>query len=208
MAHIPDGVLAFPVVAVGTMVAITAVGLALRALDDRMIPKTAILAAAFFVVSLIAVPLGPSSVHLLLAGLMGLLLGPATVLAVLVGLVLQALFFGFGGITTLGVNTINIAGPAILVSLAARPLLARASQRGVAVIGATVGAAASLGTGLMIVACLAASSADFAAAARVIAATYLPLAVVEGLVTAAALVFLRRVRPDILPARALPVAAE
>lgn len=208
MAHIPDGVLAFPVVAVGTMVAITAVGLALRTLDDRMIPKTAILAAAFFVVSLIAVPLGPSSVHLLLAGLMGLLLGPATVLAVLVGLVLQALFFGFGGITTLGVNTINIAGPAILVSLAARPLLARASQRGVAVIGATAGAAASLGTGLMIVACLAASSADFAVAARVIAATYLPLAVVEGLVTAAALMFLRRVRPDILPARALPVAAE
>jgi len=208
MAHIPDGVLTWPVSAAGTVIALVAVGVALKTLDDRLIPKTALLAAAFFVVSLIAVPIGPSSVHLLLGGLMGLLLGPATVLAVLVGLVMQALFFGFGGVTTLGINTLNIAGPAILVSMLARPFLSRLAARGVAVLGAVVGAAASLGTGLMIVASLAASSADFSVAARIIAATYWPLAIVEGFVTASALVFLRRVRPEILPGSIRPVAAE
>lgn len=198
MAHIPDGVLAWPVVAVGTVVAAAALGFALRRLDDRMIPKTAILAAAFFVVSLIAVPVGPSSVHLLLAGLMGLLLGPVAVLAVFVGLVLQALFFGFGGVTTLGLNTLNIAGPAILLAAVVRPLLPRLSIRGVVVAGALVGALASLSTGLMIVASLVASSSDFAVAAKIVALTYGPLAVVEGVVTASALAFIKRVRPEIL----------
>lgn len=207
MAHIPDGVVALPVVAVGTFVAAVALGFALRRLDDRMIPKTAILAAAFFVVSLIAVPVGPSSVHLLLAGLMGLLLGPGAVLAVFVGLVLQALFFGFGGVTTLGLNTINIAGPAILLSAAARPLLPRLSIRGVAIMGAVVGAVASLLTGLMIVVSLVASSSDFAVAAKIIALTYGPLAVVEGAVTASALAFIKRVRPEILASGPGPAPA-
>jgi cobalt/nickel transport system permease protein len=53
--------------------------------------------------SLVSVPVGPGSVHLLLNGLMGLLLGWAAVPAILVALILQAVFFGFGGILVLGV---------------------------------------------------------------------------------------------------------
>ena len=107
MAHIPDGVLSLPVLIGGGVVAAMGLGLALRAIDDRSIPRIDILAGVFFAASLVSVPMGPSSVHLLLAGLMGLMLGPGIFPAVLVALVLQAVLFGFGGLTTLGINTVT-----------------------------------------------------------------------------------------------------
>ncbi len=45
---------------------------------------------------------------------MGLLLGWPAFPAILVGLFLQALLFQFGGLTVLGVNTFNVAVPAVL----------------------------------------------------------------------------------------------
>ena len=71
MAHIPDGILAAPVLIGGAVLAAGGVALALRQIDDRAIIRTAILSATFFAGSLISVPVGPSSVHLLLSGLMG-----------------------------------------------------------------------------------------------------------------------------------------
>ena len=70
--------------------------------------QVGILSSAFFMASLIHVPIGPSSVHLLLNGIVGLLLGWGAFPAILVGLALQAMFFQFGGITVLGVNTLNV----------------------------------------------------------------------------------------------------
>ena len=61
--------------------------------------------AAFFVASLIHVSIGPTSVHLLLNGLLGVIVGRRAPLAVLLGLTLQAVLFGHGGFTTIGVNT-------------------------------------------------------------------------------------------------------
>lgn len=39
------------------------------------IPKVGVLSSAFFVATLIHVPVGPSSIHLVLNGLMGVMLG-------------------------------------------------------------------------------------------------------------------------------------
>ena len=63
----------------------TAIGL--RKLDYQRMPQAAVLTAAFFVASLIHVPLGATSVHLVLNGLLGLVLGWAAFPAVLVALV-------------------------------------------------------------------------------------------------------------------------
>ena len=98
MAHIPDGVLSAPVLIGGAALAVAGLALGLRSLDERDIPKTAILAAVFFTASLVAIPIGPSSIHLLLSGLMGLVLGTRAIPAVFVGLLLQAVLFGFGGL--------------------------------------------------------------------------------------------------------------
>ncbi|MDQ0347994.1 cobalt transporter CbiM [Ancylobacter vacuolatus] len=199
MAHIPDGLLSAPVLVSGGVLAAAGVALGLRRLDDRMIPRTAILAAAFFAGSLVAVPVGPSSVHLLLAGLMGVMLGTAAFLAVLVALLLQALLFGFGGLTTLGVNTVNIALPGVLCGLLLGPLIratARPSVRLAA--GALAGGLAVLGTGGLVALSLWLSSSDYTPAARVVIATYLPLALVEAFITAAIVSFLARVQPEAL----------
>lgn len=198
MAHIPDGVLSLPVLVGGGVLAAAGIGLGLRAIDERDMPKTAILSALFFVGSLFSVPIGPSSIHLLLGGTMGLVLGVATFPAVFVGLLLQATMFGFGGISTLGVDTVNMALPGVVLGLLARPALARASTGGRVVIGALVGATAVVGTIGGVAAALALSSPDYVPSLGVVMATQLPLAAIEAAVTGVLVAHLARVKPEIL----------
>jgi cobalt/nickel transport system permease protein len=116
--HISEGVLSVSLAGqgvllagVGATVAGTAIGL--RKLDAERVPQVAVLSSAFFVASLIPIPLGPTYVHLVLCGLMGLVLGWSAFPAVLVALVLQAVLFSMGGPTTLGINTFVMAAPAV-----------------------------------------------------------------------------------------------
>ncbi|SIS84606.1 cobalt transporter CbiM [Phaeovulum vinaykumarii] len=199
MAHIPDGVLSLPVLLGGGALAAAGVGLGLRALDDRAIPRVALLSAVFFATSLLSIPVGPSSVHLLLGGLMGVLLGVGIFPAVLVALALQAVLFGFGGLTTLGVNTVNIALPGAVVGLALGPLIRRQTRPGRAGALAGAGAAAAVfGTGALVAGALWLSAPEYTPVARVLLVTYLPLALVEAAVTAIVVGFLTRVEPAAL----------
>lgn len=59
MAHIPDGLLSLPVVVGGGVAAAAAVAVALGRLEEERIPQTAILAAMFFVASLLRCRLAP-----------------------------------------------------------------------------------------------------------------------------------------------------
>lgn len=197
--HVPDGILSAPVLAGGAALAAAGVAMGLRRLDDRAIPRTAILSAVFFAGSLIAVPLGPTSVHLVFSGLMGVMLGWAIFPAVLVALALQAVLFGFGGLTALGVTTVVIAAPGALAGALFGPGIRSASQPAAAMArGALAGALAVLGSAGLLALALILSNGDFAPVARVMVAVYLPLAVVEGVVTAVAVGFLARVQPAAL----------
>ena len=198
MAHIPDGVLSVPVLAGGWAVAAAGLAIAVPRLDERAIPRTAILSAAFFVASLVAIPVGPSSVHLLLSALMGLTIGVLAVPAVMVGLVLQALFFGFGGLSTLGINTANIAIPGILAGLAFAPLVARASPGRAGLLAGIAAALAVAMTAGGVALALALSASDYVPSAKIVAVTYLPLMAGEAAITGFAVSFLKRVRPDML----------
>lgn len=199
MAHIPDGILSAPVLIGGAVLAVGGVAWGLRYLDDRAIPRTAILSAAFFAGSLVAIPVGPSSVHLLFGGLMGIMLGPATFAAVTVALLLQALLFGFGGLTTLGVNVFNIAAPAVLSGLAFGHIVRTTPSPGLrSLTAAAVGALSVLGTGGLVALSLALSSSDYAPASSILIATYLPLAAAEAFITAIVVSFLARVHPEAL----------
>lgn len=232
MAHIPDGVLSAPVLISGALVSTGLLGVALRRLREAELPQAAVLASVFFVSSLVSVPLGPSSVHLLLNGLMGLLLGWAAVPALFVALLLQAVFFGFGGLLVLGVNTLNLALPALIVARLLRPMLRRLAapapgfeldpalgapvsvkraeqgssteassprrQRRAFMLGSAAGIFAVLLTGLMLSASLVLSGEAFWPAARVIAISFIPLALIEGLMTGVVVAFLLRVEPALL----------
>jgi cobalt/nickel transport system permease protein len=202
--HIPEGVISSaPVLAAGWAVAAGGVAVGLRRTDAERIPQVGVLAAAFFVASLIHVPIGPSSVHLVLNGLLGVLLGWAAFPAILIGLLLQAVLFSYGGLTVLGVNTVVMATPAVLCWYAARPLIRGSRPRLEAVGGFAAGAAGVLLSGLLYGVFLVAADHSFAAVAGVVAAAHVPVMIIEGLVTAAAVVFVRKVRPEMLPGRRL-----
>ncbi len=123
--HISEGVLSPAVLAGGAALAAVGTAIGLKKMDYEAIPRVAILSAAFFVATLIHVPVGPVGLHLVLNGLMGLLLGWLAVPAILIALFLQSLLFQFGGLTVLGVNTVIMALPAVVCFYLFRPFLRR-----------------------------------------------------------------------------------
>ncbi|MFP4132818.1 MAG: cobalt transporter CbiM [Halothece sp.] len=117
--HIPDGILP-PTIAIGGY-AITGgmTWYSLRQINrcrhpSEDIPRAALLTAGFFVASLIHIPIPPSSIHLILNGLMGVVLGYFAFPAILIGLFFQAVMFQHGGVSSLGVNAAMMGIPAVL----------------------------------------------------------------------------------------------
>jgi cobalt/nickel transport system permease protein len=195
MAHIQDGILSAPVLIGGAVLALGASAMALRRATDSDIPRAAVLASILFAGSSIAVPVGPSSVHLMFSALMGLVLGWLAVPAVLAVLILQLVLFGFGGVTTLGINAFNIALPGVLFGLVLRRPLTGAPAGRAALLAGLAGGLAALATGGLVALSLALSASDFVPAARVMALTYLPLALVEAVICGAAVGYLQRALP-------------
>jgi len=197
--HIADGILSGPVLIATGALAAACVGVGLAKMDYQQVPRVGVLSAVFFVASLIHVPIGPSSAHLLLTGLIGCLLGWAALPALVSALLLQAIFFGFGGLTALGANVLNIGMPAV----ACYYLFGR-RVRSAASAGHVFGlafAAGIVGVGLgcaMLSLTLYASGREFVGAIGAIFIGHIPVMVIEGFVTGAALLFLHRVRPELL----------
>lgn len=196
--HISEGVLNATILAAGAALTVGGVAIGLKKIDYERLPQVAVLASVFFVASLIHVPIGPSAAHLVLSGLCGLVLGWAAFPAILVGLSLHTLLFQFGGITTLGVNTFNMAFPAVLLASLCRPGIASSNRivRGTAEFA--VGAGSIICSGLLVASCLAATGEAFSAAARVVVAVHVPVMIVEGILTVFVVEFVRKVRPQML----------
>ncbi len=112
--HIAEGVLPAKILISGGVISACFTAYGLKKLKYKEIPKVAILSGLFFIGSFIHIPLGPTSVHLILNSIVGIFAGWASFPAIMIALFLQAIMFGFGGITTLGVNTFNMAFPSIL----------------------------------------------------------------------------------------------
>lgn len=207
--HIMDGILSVPVLAVASGVGIAALGVGIKRLDEDRLPQTALLSAVFFVASLIHVPVGPASVHLILSGLAGLILGWAAVPAIAVGLLLQMLLFGFGGVTVVFANLACMAVPAVLVwYLCGKPV--RQGPLGhVFAWGAVAGGLAVACGSLMVALLLSLSGSAFETAARLVVLGHLPVIAVEAVLVGAAAVFLRRVKPEVFgaPRQSLDAAA-
>ena len=89
-----------------------------RQLHTRFVPLTALFAALSFVVMMFNVPLpGGTTGHATGTALAAIVLGPwAAMISVSIALVIQALFFGDGGITAIGANCFNIAITGSLVA--------------------------------------------------------------------------------------------
>ena len=197
--HVSEGVLSPSILLAGAAVTTVGVAIGLKGLEHREIPHTGILSAAFFVGSLVHVPLGPASIHLSLNGLLGLVLGWRAFPAILVGLALQGLLFQYGGITTLGVNTLNMAFPAVAVYFLFGWGVKRDYSKTVVVITAfACGFFAVLLSGVLVGFSLYLTGEAFWGAAKLIFAAHLPAMVIEGILTSACALFLKRVKPELL----------
>ena len=159
--HIPDGYLS-PVVSIGLGATTLPVwGIATQKvkaiLNHRTIPLLAIFAALSFTIMMFNIPVpGGTTAHGVGGTLIAIVLGPwAAVIAVSVALIIQALFFGDGGILAIFANCLNMAIILPFVGYAAYRLLAGrapllSTRRAVAAgIGAYIGiTAAALAVGI------------------------------------------------------------
>jgi cobalt/nickel transport system permease protein len=196
--HLSEGVLSGPVLAAGAAAALAGTAAGLKQLELDRVAQTGMLAAAFFVASLIHVPIGPSSVHLILNGVVGLLLGWAAVPAILTALLLQAMLFQYGGLTVLGVNTVIMAGPAVICYYVCSPFLFRRPP--VALTAAFVAGAGSVFlAGVLVGVSLVFTGENFLEVAGLVVAAHLPIMVIEGIVTVFCVAFLKKVKPELLP---------
>lgn len=196
--HISEGVLSGPVLVSGAVLAAAGTAVGLKKLDYDRIAQTGILSAAFFVASLIHVPIGPSAVHLILNGLVGILLGWAAFPAILVALALQAVFFQFGGITTLGVNTMIMAAPAVVVYGLFRYATAKRPAT-ILPVAFCCGALAVFLGAVMVGLALVFSEEGFWKVSAMVVAAHLPVMLIEGIITALCVAFIRKVQPTMLP---------
>lgn len=197
--HIAEGVLSPAVLAGGAVLALAGTALGLRKLEYDRLVAVGILSAAFFVASLIHVPVGLSSAHLVLNGLVGVLLGWAAFPSILVALLLQALLFQFGGITVLGANVFTMGFAAVISWYVFRAICYLCpGMKGVRVAAFMGGALGVALAAVLTALALAFTDEGFWLAARLLLLAHLPVMLVEGLVTMFTVSFIMRVRPELL----------
>ncbi len=131
--HIPDGYLSPETCAALYVTSTPFWYLALRRVkklvSTRFLPLISVFAAFSFVIMMFNLPLpGGTTGHAVGVGIASVVLGPsASILAISVAIVIQALFFGDGGITAIGANCFNMAIVGSLVAYGSYRVLAHGS---------------------------------------------------------------------------------
>ena len=212
--HIPDGFLSAPVWIAAGAVSAGALGYSIRratrSLEEKQIPLMGVVGAFVFAAQMVNFPIaGGTSGHLGGAVLAALLLGPyaATVIMSAI-LIIQALLFQDGGITALGANILNMGVVGCFFGYALYKGLRRflPGTRGTIV-------NAFLTALLAVVLSSAFAAVEIALSGTIPLKLVLPvmmgvhtlIGIGEGLITAAALAFLLKVRRDMIFPACQPV---
>lgn len=199
--HIAEGVLSTQVLIGGAVITLSGTAIGLKKIEYKDMPKIAVLSSAFFVASLIHIPVGFTSAHLILNGLLGIILGWATFPAILLALFLQAILFQFGGLTVLGVNTMIMALPALLSFLVFKSLIKIPNTFWNFLGGFFSGFCSILFSGLLVAFALTLSGDKFVPLAKMIIIVHIPIMIIEGILTGFVILFLRKVKPELLERR-------
>lgn len=196
--HISDGILTGPILMGGFVGTALLAAATMRGMSTEEIPKISVVTSVFFVASLIHVPVGPASVHLILNGLVAVILGRRAFPAIMLGIILQAILFGHGGMTVIGVNSVMLGGGA-LIGYAVWQLRHYFSfARREVVFGALAGGISIFASGLVLAAALLTTGEAFWATAGLVLGAHFPIALIEAAVAGACAAFLAKVKPDAL----------
>lgn len=211
--HMADALITPPVAGAMWVVSAAAIAYSSRTvrhdLDERRVPLMGVLGAFIFAAQMInfSIPGTGSSGHLGGGVLLAALLGPhAAFLTISSVLFVQALFFADGGLLALGCNIFNIGFlPAfICYPLLYRPVAGASGGPGRRGFAAVITAVAALQAGALGVVLQTAASGiaqlPLSVFLWLMMPIHLAIGVVEGVVTAALLVFIGKARPDILAA--------
>lgn len=189
--HIADGIFPASWCIAAHGVAWSAVYWLGRRIAADEVVRLGMLASASFAISLAHFPLGGTSVHLGLYGMIGILAGRRAFPVMFAALIFQTILFQHGGVLSLGLNALNMGGGALAAALIWRakvgPDAARAFLCGFlgvllpSMLVATEFSVAGYGKGFFFIATL-----------------YLGAALLEGVLTLAIVTFLRGTRPALL----------
>jgi len=213
--HIPDGFLSAPVSIVGWVVTASIVGIAARraerTLSDRAVPLMGVMAAFIFAAQMMNFPVaGGTSGHLLGGALAAALLGPWAAIIVMTAVVgLQGLLFQDGGLLVMGANIFNMGivtvGLSTLLFRVARPF-ARGGTGTLVVAFITAWLTVEVSASLAAVELAVSGTSPLAIALPAMVTVHALIGIGEGLITAAALAFVRATSPNLLPTSAAEAA--
>ena len=205
LLHIPDGFLSLGLALLCWMLALAAVGLAVRngraTFDDRLTPVAGIMAAFIFAGQMINFPVaGGTSGHMLGATLAAIVLGPWLGILVMTAVIaLQALLFQDGGLVVMGANILIMGVIPVLIGyglykpVANRSRNAKLTTAGVAAWLSVM--AAALATSLLLG---FSGTSSFRIVVPAMLGVHAIIGIGEALVTVAALAFIMQVRPSLL----------
>ena len=165
-----------------------------KRLETEEVVRLGMLASASFVISLVHFPLGGTSVHLGLYGLTGILAGRRAFPVIFAALLFQTLLFQHGGLLSLGLNALNMGTGALFAAV-----LWRTGFGADAIRAFLCGFAGVLIPALLIA--LEFSLTGYGKGFLFMAVLYLGAAALEGVLTAAAVSFVRGSRPALLHVR-------
>ncbi|MHC1631022.1 MAG: cobalt transporter CbiM [Methanotrichaceae archaeon] len=198
MVHISDGVFSVQILATGFALTMAILALTLRDVKAEEIPRISLITSAVFVASLIHFPIGPTSVHLIMNGLAGIILGKRAYVSIFVALTLQAILFQHGGVTVIGVNTLNMGIPALLAWQIFEHRRGFKSPKQEIIFGGLAGIIGVLGAVLITAVELLILGENFREIAILLVAAHVPIMIIETVIVAAAAGFLEQVKPEML----------
>ncbi len=162
------------------------------------VPKLSIITAAVFVASLIRFPAVITSVHFVMNGFAGVTLGLLAYPCIVVALTMQALLFQHGGVTTIGINAVNMGVPALISYLVFRSGMNLKIKRKEILFGAIAGGIAVMLAVLFLASELLATGDEFSEVMKLVVLAHLPIIGIEAIFTGVIAGFFAAVKPEML----------
>jgi len=203
--HIPDGFLTIAVSVVCWAITAVTLGIAIsrtnKSLGERQVPLMGVMAAFIFAAQMINFPVaGGTSGHLLGGALAAIVLGPwAGMLVMTAVIAVQALLFQDGGLIVMGANILNMGLLTAAVGYGLyRSVLGRGQGAKLTVAGVAAWLSVMTGALFTSLQLWLSGTAELGIVIPAMLGVHALIGLGEALITAAALAFVFRTRPDLL----------